>query len=120
MTTVMWNTWVEIHPDTASRLGVTSDDVVKITSPAGEVEASVYVYPAIHPGVIGIPLGQGHTAFGRYAQGRGANVLALLPKQVNEAGELAFAATLVKVTATGKRQELARFESREGVYGNHE
>lgn len=117
MTTVMWNSWVEIHPDTARELGVKSDDVVKITSPAGEVEAVVYEYPAIQPDVIAIPLGQGHTALGRYAQGRGVNVLDLLVNQQNESGNLAFAATRVKVTPTGKTQRLARFESREGIYG---
>ncbi len=31
-TTVMWNTWVEIHPDTADKLGLEDDDIVKITS----------------------------------------------------------------------------------------
>ena len=38
-TTVMWNTWVEIHPDTADKLGLEDDDVVRITSAFGEVEA---------------------------------------------------------------------------------
>ncbi len=70
-TTVMWDTWVEINPKTAADLGISDDDVVRITSPAGSVECSVYLYPPIHPGVVAIPLGQGHTAFGRYAKDRG-------------------------------------------------
>ena len=89
-----------------------------INSPAGEVQASVYLFPAIHPGVLAIPLGQGHTAFGRYAEGRGANVRDLLDKMLNEAGNLAFMATRVKLTSSGKRFRLARYESREGVYNN--
>ena len=120
MTTVMWNSWVEINPDTARKLGVKNDDVVKITSPAGEVEAVVYEYPAIQPDVVAMPLGQGHSAFGRYAQGRGANVLDLLVNLENEAGNLAFAATRVNVTPTGKTKQLARFESREGITGTLE
>jgi hypothetical protein len=60
-TTVMWNTWVEINPETAHELGVTNDDVVKIISEAGEVEAPVYLYPAIRPDTIAMPFGQGHT-----------------------------------------------------------
>ncbi len=115
MTTVMWNTWVEINPQTAQSLGVQNDDLVKITSSAGEVEAAVYVYPAILPDVVAIPLGQGHTAFGRFAQGRGANVLNLLSTQRNETGSLAFASILVGISKTGKRQFLARYESREGT-----
>lgn len=116
-TTVMWNTWIEINPLTARQLGVKNDDVVKITSPVGEVEAIVYEFPAIHPKVVAIPLGQGHTAFGRFAQGRGIMVLDLVDKQQNETGNLAFMATRVKISPTGKTSWLARYESREGVYG---
>ncbi|NPV77085.1 MAG: molybdopterin-dependent oxidoreductase [Anaerolineae bacterium] len=118
MTTVMWNSWVEIHPDTARKLGVKDDDVVKISSPAGEIEASVYLYPAIRPDTVAIPFGQGHTALGRWAEGRGCNPLQVLNVQFNEAGDLAFGDTIVSVTPTGRSRKLARFESREGVYGS--
>ena len=60
-TTVMWNTWVEINPETAKELGIEDDDVVRIVSEAGELEASVYRYPAIRPDTIAMPFGQGHT-----------------------------------------------------------
>ncbi|MGB8981118.1 MAG: molybdopterin-dependent oxidoreductase, partial [Anaerolineales bacterium] len=63
-TTVMWNTWVEMNPETAHELGIDNDDVVKIISEAGEVEAPVYLYPAIRPDTIAMPFGQGHTAYG--------------------------------------------------------
>jgi anaerobic selenocysteine-containing dehydrogenase len=116
-TTVMWNTWVEINPETAHELGIENDDVVKIISEAGEVEAPVYLYPAIHPEVIAMPFGQGHTAYGRYAQGRGANPNTLLGAHFNEAGDLAFAGMKVKIEKTGRKQSLSRLESRIGVYG---
>ena len=116
-TTVMWNTWVEINPETAHELEITNDDVVKIISEAGEVEAPVYLYPAIRPDVIAMPFGQGHTAYGRYAQGRGANPVNLLGVHFNEAGDLAFAGMKVRLEKTGRRQELSRLESRIGVYG---
>jgi len=117
MTTVMWNSWVEIHPDTAHELGIHDDDIVKISSEAGEIEASVYLYPAIRPDTIAIPFGQGHTALGRYAEGRGCNPAQLLPVVFNPANDLAYADTLVTVTPTGKTRQLARLESRVGVYG---
>jgi anaerobic selenocysteine-containing dehydrogenase len=116
-TTVMWNTWVEVNPETAHELGIENDDVVKIISEAGEVEAPVYVYPAIHPEVIAMPFGQGHTAYGRYAQGRGANPADLLGSHFNEAGDLALAGMRVRVEKTGRKQILSRLESRIGVYG---
>jgi anaerobic selenocysteine-containing dehydrogenase len=116
-TTVMWDSWVEINPETAHELGITNDDIVKIVSEAGEVEAAVYLYPAIHPEVIAMPFGQGHTAYGRYAQGRGANPANLLGLHFNEAGDLAFAGMRVRIEKTDRKKELARLESRIGVYG---
>lgn len=116
-TTVMWNTWVEINPVAAASLGVTDDDVVKIISPVGEIEAVVYRYPAIRPDTIAIPIGQGHTAYGRYAQGRGANPGNLFSLIFNGADDLAFGATRVRVEKTGRKQPLSRLESRMGVYG---
>ena len=116
-TTVVWNSWVEINPQVADRLGIADDDVVKLTSPYGEVEVSVYRYPAIRPDTLGMPFGQGHNAYGRYAQNRGANLARLLGPRVNAAGDLAFATVKVKIEKTGRQQTLARFESRLGVYG---
>lgn len=116
-TTVMWNTWVEINPETAKALGLDDDDLARLTTPAGEIVVPVYRYPAIRPDTVAIPLGQGHTAFGRYAQGRGAQVLDLLAAQHNEAGQLAFMGMRVKLTPTGQKRALARYESKAGVYG---
>ena len=116
-TTVMWNTWVEINPETAHEIGVDNDDIVKIISEAGEVEAPVYLYPAIRLDVIAMPFGQGHTAYGRYAQGRGANPANLLGVHFNGAGDLAFAGMKVRIQRTGRKQVLSRWESRIGVYG---
>lgn len=139
MTTVMWNSWVAINPETAKELDVTNDDVVKIVSEAGELEVAVYLYPAIHPGVIAMPFGQGHTAYGRFATAklyaerviglvprpgyvgdafpRGANPADVLGAHFNEAGDLAFAGMKVRIEKTGRQQILSRLESRIGVYG---
>jgi len=108
---------VEINPETAHELGIENDDVVKIVSEAGEVEAPVYLYPAIRPDVIAMPFGQGHTAYGRYAQGRGVNPADILGLHFNEAGDLAFAGMKVKIEKMGRKQPLSRLESRIGVYG---
>lgn len=116
MTTVAWNTWVEINPETAARLGVKNDDIVKVTSPAGEIEAAVYVYPGIRPDVVAIPIGQGHSQYGRYAQGRGSNPVKLLVPIADEGtGALAWGATRVRITPTGRRHPLARLESTVGI-----
>ncbi len=116
-TTVAWNTWVEIHPETAKKLDIKDDDIVKITSSVGEIEAAVYRYPAVRPDTIAIPFGQGHDALGRYAEKRGANPARLLELKLNEAGDLAFGDVQVTITKTGQTRHLARLESRRGVYG---
>lgn len=117
MTTVMWGSWIEIHPSTAEKLGVKDDDIVKVSSPAGEIESIVYLYPAIRPDTVAMPFGQGHEELGRYAKGRGSNPARLLEVKTNDAGNPAHGATLVTITPTGRRQALPRYESREGVYG---
>jgi hypothetical protein len=116
-TTVMWNTWVEMNPVTAEELGIENDDVVRIVSEAGELEVPVYVYPAIRPDTIAMPFGQGHTAYGRYAEKRGVNPADLFGQHFNEAGDLAFAGMKVKVEKTGAKKPLSRLESLMGVYG---
>jgi anaerobic selenocysteine-containing dehydrogenase len=116
-TTVMWNTWVEMNPQTAHELGIENDDVIEIVSEAGSVKAPVYLYPAIRPDVIAMPFGQGHTAYGRFAAGRGANPADVLGLHFNEAGDLAFAGMKVEVKKTGEKKILSRLESRIGVYG---
>ncbi len=116
-TTVTWGTWVEINPETAHELGVDNDDVVLITSEAGSLEVPVYKYPAIRPDTIAIPYGRGHTAYGRYAVGRGVNPADLLDSTFNDAGDLAFGSMKVTIQKTGKKKQLARLEGILGVYG---
>jgi anaerobic selenocysteine-containing dehydrogenase len=117
-TTVMWNTWVEINPHTAEELGIENDDVVVISNQFGSLEASVYKYPAIHPGVLAIPFGQGHTALGRYARDRGVNPTGLLGPVYNASGDLAFSGMKVSLSKTSRQRPLARMESMIGVYGD--
>jgi len=116
-TTVMWNTWVEINPETAKELGIEDDDVVRIVSAAGEIKAAVYRYPAIRPDTIAVPFGQGHKAYGQFAAGRGANPADILGVHFNEAGDLAFSGMKVKIVKTSEKRPLARLEGKLGVYG---
>lgn len=116
MTTISWQTWVELHPSTAEALGLENGDVVRVTSPYGEIEALVLKYPVIRPDTVGIPLGQGHTDYGRYARDRGSNPMQLIGAQSTETGDsLAWGTVRVKIAPTGRRVALAAFESILGV-----
>lgn len=116
LTTVSWQTWAEIHPSTAQKLGLQDADVVKISSPYGEIEALVYIYPAIRPDTVAIPLGQGHTDYGRYARNTGSNPIQLVGDQAEHTGtDLLWSSLRVKITPTNKRVALATFENKMGV-----
>jgi thiosulfate reductase / polysulfide reductase chain A len=68
-----------IHPSTAARYGIEEGDVVWVESLYGRVKAKARVTARIHPEVIGVQHGFGHTAFGRLAKGRGTSDSALRP-----------------------------------------
>jgi molybdopterin-containing oxidoreductase family iron-sulfur binding subunit len=102
---------VEVHPDTAQRLGVANGDVVAVTSPHGRVEAPVYVYPGVRRDVVAMPIGQGHTGYGRNARNRGVNPLVLLGADATDlSGGLAFCSTHVTLARTGRNARLATTE----------
>jgi molybdopterin-containing oxidoreductase family iron-sulfur binding subunit len=71
---IAWGTWVEIHPETAAEMGIAEGDIVEVTTAHGAGQAPAFLYPGIRRDTIAMPLGQGHTSFGRYADGRGVNV----------------------------------------------
>jgi molybdopterin-containing oxidoreductase family iron-sulfur binding subunit len=103
----VWNSWVELHPDMAERLGVEHGDVVAVRSEAGSVEAPVSVYRGIRSDTVAIPIGQGHTHYGRNAASRGVNPLDLLPPVRDPgSGALAFSGVSVSVEPTGQRARL--------------
>ncbi len=112
MTTVMWGSWVEVSPQAAEKLGVHEGDVLTVTSPQGSLELPVYVYPGLRPDVIAIPVGQGHTQYGRYASKRGANPLRLLASALDPgAGAVTQAGVRVSATKTGRVELPIRFGS---------
>ncbi len=107
LASVVWDSWVEIHPKTATKLGLIIGDVVSITSAAGSLNAKVVVFPGIHEGSVSIPLGQGHTEYGRYAKGVGVNPFKILTPQFDkDTGELATHATKVSVVKVANRGKL--------------
>ncbi|MBM4277679.1 MAG: hypothetical protein FJ130_07285 [Deltaproteobacteria bacterium] len=93
-----WNSWIEIHPDTAQTLGIKDGDSVWIESKVGKVKTKARLFPGAHPKCIHIPYGQGHRAYGRWAKGRGINPNDLLVSDYDYLGGfLSHFSTRVKV-----------------------
>ena len=78
ITRLVWGSWIELSPDDAVRLGVTNGDRIQVSSPYARCELPAYIKRGLRVGCVAIPIGQGHTSYGRYAKGVGVNVTALL------------------------------------------
>ena len=112
VSTAVWRNWIEVNPKTAAGLGLSEGDGVTVTSPSGKITAHVAFNPGIAPDVAAMPLGQGHTRYGKYANGRGDNPVTLLP-----AGETyALQATRVVLAKTKLSTTLARTAHPEGQW----
>jgi anaerobic selenocysteine-containing dehydrogenase len=96
MTMAVWNSWVEINMQVAHSLGIRTGDIVRLTTAHGSIEVPAVPYPGLHPGAVAMPIGQGHTVYGRNAAGRGTNPLAILdPTADVTTGALAYGASRV-------------------------
>jgi molybdopterin-containing oxidoreductase family iron-sulfur binding subunit len=96
-TSIVWASWVDVHPKKALALGLSGGDVVELTCRAGNLEAPVRITEDVEESAVAIAFGQGHAALGRNAAGRGANAFRL------NGGDGGF----VRLRKTGRRAELA-------------
>ncbi len=93
-----WDSWVEINPETARRLGLKDGDPVWIESVKGRLKTHVRLFPGTHPACLQMPYGQGHRAYGRWAKGRGVNPNDILVKEYDYLGGfLSHFSTRVKI-----------------------
>jgi len=74
----IWTTEAEVHAETAAAAGVLDGEAMRIDSPAGSIVVRARIATEILPGVVRVPRGGGHTAFGRFAQGWGANPMEIV------------------------------------------
>ncbi len=108
-----------MHSTAAQQRGIKEGQRVRLTSQAGSLEVAVSITQGIHPDVVAIALGFGHSALGRVAmgeqfksgdvmteyiwwndQGNGVNASSLLsPKRADGGGGLVWMDTRVKVEA---------------------
>ena len=106
-----WGSWVELAPDTAQTVGAEEGQVVTLESDDGIVDVSVLINPDLREGVAAMPLGQGHTEYGRYATGRGVNPMVLLGAAPDTAsGGPRWLGTRVDITARALHRPIHRLQ----------
>jgi anaerobic selenocysteine-containing dehydrogenase/Fe-S-cluster-containing dehydrogenase component len=115
---IMWHAWVEVNPETAAKWSVSSGDLLRLKTSAGAATVAAWITPSVRPGVVAMPTGQGHSAYGRYAKDRPGNAFDLLPSAPNQYGGRTFVVAAT-VDRTGDHRKLATLEgdAREGGEG---
>jgi molybdopterin-containing oxidoreductase family iron-sulfur binding subunit len=137
VTKVLWSSWVEIHPQTAEKLGIERGDIVEVGTANGKVRAPAYLYLGIRPDTIALTIGQGHASvaklgdfepkhhdvkdvqwgYGRYARGLGVRAHDLLGVTGDNAGGFAFASTKASLSKTGDHETLVSTEGSARQHG---
>jgi molybdopterin-containing oxidoreductase family iron-sulfur binding subunit len=108
LTQVAWQTPVLMHPETLAARGLKQGDIVQIESRWGQLQMPVYETVGVHPKAAVVAIGQGHSAYGRYASGRGLNPIELLsPELEPSSGGPFFAAGPIALKKTGRSIKLA-------------
>jgi anaerobic selenocysteine-containing dehydrogenase len=115
LTTVTWQTWVDINEKQGKDMGLREGDVVNITTGAGSIQALVYLNPGTPPGVAAVPMGGGRKIGSDYATDRDAresgNVVSILePVAVDGAGGLAWSSTRCSIAPTGDSMAVSKME----------
>lgn len=117
MSTVVWDSWLEINPKTAASLGIAFGDLVQVSSPRGSLKVPAFIHPGIRPDLVAMPIGQGHKGGGRWAKGIGVNPLELLVvRQEGSEPTPSWNATRVKVTRLSPDGQLVTVGHPEGSY----
>jgi len=67
------DSFADINPKLAKRLGLKQGDKVVISSPAGSIRVRINITETAMPGVVYLPVGFGHTGYDEFIKGKGAN-----------------------------------------------
>ncbi|MBY0492018.1 MAG: 4Fe-4S dicluster domain-containing protein [Gemmatimonadaceae bacterium] len=117
VTKICWQSWVEVHPSTAKKLGIKEGTHLTVETAAGKITAPAYIYMGVRPDTVAVSLGQGHTAYGRFAQNIGVNAYDLVPAGFDAAGGLILGGLKGKVTVSEDSSPLVTTEGSARQHG---
>ena len=107
-----WGSWVEASQTTADSIGAEEGQLIRLATDHGTVDASLLINGQLRDGVVALPLGQGHTGYGRYAAGRGVNANLLLdPGPEPLSGGRQWVGTRVDATALDVTRRVPRTQT---------
>lgn len=118
MTTVVWDSWIEIADSVADMQKIKRHDIVSVKVGDKEIKGSAYPSPFIHPNAVGIPSGRGQTVRPIQAVvdvdwvAGGSNPKKLLAGAAGSAGYFSESASGVTVTKGQGSRLLATFDTR--------
>ena len=107
VTTISWDSWIEIGSVTASKLGLSNGNVVRISAGEFAIEGPVYIQPSMHENCLSIPIG------------KGINPIMLVPDRFNEAGGLVLIRTDISISKTGKQIALTKIQGSDSQKGRN-
>jgi anaerobic selenocysteine-containing dehydrogenase/Fe-S-cluster-containing dehydrogenase component len=117
-TQIAWQSVALIHPDTLFKKGLLAGSEVSIATAHGKMTAAVYPDPGVHPQAVVMSIGQGHTAYGRFAQNQGRSPLDLLSKTANlPAGHPVLMAEVTAFDPTGNQRKVAHMDGSPYAHG---
>ena len=116
VTKIAWQTVIELHPETAMKLGIEEGELATVETKQGSVTAPVYLFIGLRPDTVAIAMGRGHTSYGRYANGCGVNAMSLLPASEDSRSG---ATSLVTKASLRKAGGAARLITTEGAGRQH-
>ena len=111
---VTWGNYAAVAPSVASRLGVSSGDVVALDTGTSRIELPVCVQPGQSPRAISVALGYGRRQAGRVGGGVGTNAYALVRLV---AGMRRYSRTGVTIARTGRVDPLAATQTHHSMEG---
>jgi molybdopterin-containing oxidoreductase family iron-sulfur binding subunit len=89
ITQVVWDSWVEINPDTAVKLGIKHGELVEVSTPKGKVEVAAWLYYGIEKDTLAMPAGLGRSVpFPNYKSSHGKNMWVPVIETIEEAKQL--------------------------------
>ncbi|MGE5353200.1 MAG: molybdopterin-dependent oxidoreductase [Acidobacteriota bacterium] len=98
---ISWNSWIDIHPSLAEKYNLSSNNFIEVEAGNVKFKVPVNVSEIAEENTLCLPFGQGHTALGNDARGRGVNAYSLLGQNLSNP------ITGIKIAKAGGSMHLA-------------